>query len=89
MILQLNQNANHKKHHYENCEAKSFVVDLDICCKHFLYSDSEWLWKTNVIDEVEQDTMEFDYMKKHVFRPEYSNNLTGNEIITTIHPGTK
>lgn len=31
--------------------------------------------------------MEFDYVKKYVFRPDLSNNLTGDEIITTIHPG--
>lgn len=49
--------------------------------------DSEFHWKINVIDDLEEDTMEFDYMKKYVFRPDLSNNLTGEEVITTLHPG--
>lgn len=31
--------------------------------------------------------MEFDIWKRYEFRPELSDGLTGDEIVTTIHPG--
>lgn len=33
------------------------------------------------------DTMEYDDIRTYIFRPDLSNGLTGNEIVTTIHPG--
>lgn len=48
---------------------------------------SEYDWKTDISDDEEEDTMEFILMKKYVFRPDLSNNLTGDEIVTTLHPG--
>lgn len=60
-------------------------VEIEITIE--LLHGSEYHWKINVIDDLEEDTMEFDYMKKYVFRPDLSNNLTGEEVITTLHPG--
>lgn len=31
--------------------------------------------------------MTFTLYKKYIFRPDLSNNLTGDEIVTTLHPG--
>lgn len=31
--------------------------------------------------------MEFDIWKRYEFRPELSDGLTGDEIVSTIHPG--
>lgn len=50
---------------------------------------SEHIWKTNITDNDEEDTMTFTLMKKYVFRPDLSNSLTGDEIITTLHPGKR
>lgn len=48
---------------------------------------SEHLRKENIIDDDDLDTMEYDDIRTYTFRPDLSKNLTGNEIITTIHPG--
>lgn len=31
--------------------------------------------------------MEFDLVKRYAFRPDLSEGLTGDEMITTLHPG--
>lgn len=43
----------------------------------------------NVNNSNFSDTMSFNNMRKYIFRPDLSNNLTGNEIVTTMHPGKK
>ncbi|XP_031629088.1 sensory neuron membrane protein 1-like, partial [Contarinia nasturtii] len=50
------------------------------------YIFDEYVWKQNISDNVEEDTMTFTTMKKYVFRPDLSNGLTGEEIVTIIHP---
>lgn len=44
------------------------------------------MWKNNILDNEEDDSMVFNAMKQFVFRPDLSNKLTGEEIVTTIHP---
>lgn len=51
------------------------------------FSYSEYIWKNDIVDNDEEDTMEFDIWKRYVFRPDLSNGLTGDEVITTLHPG--
>lgn len=53
----------------------------------FIFDLSEHLRKENIIDDDDLDTMEYDDIRTYIFRPDLSKNLTGNEIITTIHPG--
>lgn len=36
-------------------------------------------------DNEEDDTVTFNMKNTFIFRPERSNGLTGNEIITTVH----
>lgn len=48
---------------------------------------SEHLRKENIIDDDDLDTIEYDDIRTYIFRPDLSNNLTGDEIVTTIHPG--
>lgn len=51
------------------------------------WSLSEHLRKVNIIDDDNLDTMEYDDIRTYIFRPDLSESLTGDEIITTIHPG--
>lgn len=37
-------------------------------------------------DDEKEDTLTFNMKNRFIFRPDLSNGLTGNEIITTIHP---
>lgn len=53
----------------------------------FLFHFSQYLKKFNSIDNEYDDTIEFAVWKKFVFRPELSNGLTGEEVVTTLHPG--
>lgn len=50
-------------------------------------SNSEYIWKENITDNDADDTMEFSIWKRYVFRPDLSNGLTGDEIVTILHPG--
>ncbi|XP_031629089.1 sensory neuron membrane protein 1-like [Contarinia nasturtii] len=50
------------------------------------YSFDEIDWKNNISDDEEEDTMSFNLNKEWLFRPDLSNGLTGEEIITTLHP---
>lgn len=36
-------------------------------------------------DNEEDDTLTFNMKNTFIFRPDLSNGLTGNEIITTVH----
>lgn len=48
---------------------------------------SEYIYKYDLTDDKEADTLEFTLRKTYIFKPELSNGLTGDEIITTLHPG--
>lgn len=37
-------------------------------------------------DDVKEDTLTYKMKNTFIFRPDLSNGLTGNEIITTVHP---
>lgn len=54
---------------------------------YFIAFYSEYIWKNNIVDDFEKDTMEFDIWKRYEFRPELSDGLTGNENVTILHPG--
>lgn len=54
-----------------------------------IFTCSERVWKENISDFDDDDTMTFTTMKKYTFRPDLSNGLTGEEIVTTLHPGSK
>lgn len=59
------------------------VISLNLA----LYLNSEYIWKDKIVDNDEEDTMEFDIWKRYVFRPDLSNGLTGQENVTILHPG--
>lgn len=42
--------------------------------------------KVNASDYDSEDILEFTTIKKYIFVPELSNGLTGEEIVTTLHP---
>lgn len=69
----------------------SFVRLLCLCVflNSIISCRSEYVWKDNIVDDIKEDTMEFDIWKRYVFRPELSNGLTGNENITILHPGNR
>lgn len=46
----------------------------------------EWKEKFDMTDNEKEDTLTFNMKNRFIFRPDLSNGLTGNEIITTIHP---
>lgn len=58
------------------------------CHQFSMFFFSEYNWKENIIDNDEDDTMEFDMWKKYVFRANLSEGLTGNEVVTVLHPGS-
>lgn len=60
---------------------------MDISLNLALYLNSEYIWKDKIVDNDEEDTMEFDIWKRYVFRPDLSNGLTGQENVTILHPG--
>lgn len=39
-----------------------------------------------MVDDDEEDTLKYHYKNTFIFRPDLSNGLTGNEIITMPHP---
>lgn len=63
------------------------LICITFCCLYFRSFGSEYIWKNNISDNDAEDTMAFNNMKKYIFRPDLSNNLTGDEIVTTLHPG--
>lgn len=47
----------------------------------------EWKEKFDLVDDEEKDQLTYHYRNKFVFRPDLSGpGLTGNEIVTMIHP---
>lgn len=63
------------------------LLFYQVFVSYFESFNSEYIWKNNISDNNAEDTMSFDIMKKYVFRPDLSNNLTGQEVVTTLHPG--
>lgn len=45
----------------------------------------EWKEKFDLTDNEEDDTLTFNMKNTFIFRPDMSNGLTGNEIITTVN----
>lgn len=39
-----------------------------------------------MVDDDAEDTLSYRMTNTFIFRPDLSNGLTGNEIITTVHP---
>ena len=50
---------------------------------------SEWKVKYDQTDNDEDDTLEFTLRNTFYFKPELSNGLTGDEIVTIGHPGIR
>lgn len=50
---------------------------------------SEYIVKHDTVDDEENDTLTYTLKKTWIFKPELSNGLTGDEIITILHPGKK
>lgn len=48
---------------------------------------SEYIHKYDTTDDKAEDTLEFTLKKTWHFQPQLSNGLTGDEIVTTLHPG--
>jgi scavenger receptor class B protein 1 len=46
---------------------------------------SEYKTKYNLVDDDAEDTVEYDMKNTWIFRPDLSNGLTGNEVITMPH----
>lgn len=47
---------------------------------------SEWKEKVNQVEDVNADTIEFTEKKTFYFNQELSGTISGNEIITILHP---
>lgn len=53
-----------------------------VCVQFREYKD-----KIDIVDDKEEDTMEYDYRNTYVYRPEMNGpGLTGDEIVTIPHP---
>lgn len=50
-------------------------------------SHSEYISKYDTIDSDENDTLTFTLKKTWIFKPKLSGGLSGDEIVTTLHPG--
>lgn len=47
----------------------------------------EYIEKRNIVDNNEDDTMEYDFIKTYQYKPEKNGNgLTGEEFVTIAHP---
>ncbi|KAJ8687778.1 hypothetical protein QAD02_023572 [Eretmocerus hayati] len=49
------------------------------------YFFEEWQEKTDLVDREEDDTVEYNLKNKWIFRPDLSEGLTGQEILTLPH----
>lgn len=45
----------------------------------------EWKEKVDLVEDTEEDTITFYLKDSFIFRPDLSNGLTGEEIITLPH----
>jgi scavenger receptor class B protein 1 len=50
------------------------------------FSFSEYKTKFNVVDDEVEDTVAYDMKNTFIFRPDLSNKLSGDEIISVPHP---
>lgn len=73
--------------HFSNYMQNVFWLNLHFDSKYPVVFYSEYIWKDKIVDDHDQDTMEFDIWKRYEFRPELSHGLTGNENVTILHPG--
>lgn len=48
---------------------------------------SEYITRINVTDDEKSDTMTSTLWRKYIFKPELSGSLTGDEVVTILHPG--
>lgn len=47
----------------------------------------EYKDKIDIVDNKEEDTIEYDYRNTYIYKPEQNGiGLTGNEIVTVAHP---
>lgn len=46
----------------------------------------EWKEKIDQVEDVDMDTLEFTEKKTFIFSPELSAPLTGDEVLTLVHP---
>lgn len=67
------------------------LVKCIFSTKIFFYCDnfSQYVLKHDAIDDKENDTLTFTLKKTWIFKPELSNGLTGDEMVTILHPGIK
>lgn len=58
---------------------------------NFFFRDyfSQYVLKHDAIDDKKNDTLTFTLKKTWMFKPDLSNGLTGDEIVTILHPGIK
>lgn len=87
------------KRNWSLCFSVSCVETLSIRigCSNFVQKSlfihfnliSEFISRKNISDDEEADTMQFTLWRKYIFQPDLSNGLTGNEEVTTLHPGKK
>lgn len=51
-----------------------------------LYGTREWKTKIDIVEDVDADTLEFTAINTFIYNQTLSNGLTGDEIVTVIHP---
>lgn len=59
-------------------------------CTHKAFdfiTPSEYITRINVTDDEKSDTMTSTLWRKYIFKPELSGSLTGDEVVTILHPG--
>lgn len=63
---------------------------MRVYCDQMLNSNfnfsSEFREKFNDVDDDETDTVEYELKNTFFYRPDLSNGLTGDEIVTIPHP---
>ena len=65
-----------------------FVQNLDSSASVFnqkLYEPREWQEKVDLVDRDIDDTVEYAFKNKYIFRPDLSEGLTGDEELTMPH----
>lgn len=56
--------------------------------KTFSSPKSEWKYKSDLVDNEQEDTVAFEMMNRFIFRPDLTmaaSGLTGNEVVTIPH----
>lgn len=52
----------------------------------FVIQIREWKEKYDLVDNDEEDTLTYHYKNTFIFRPDLSENVTGDELIVMPHP---